>query len=282
MKYHEKTSFCERIRPDSFVVSSVPRGGGVHNISLCLEYATLLFLFRHLTLPKPRLLRIPYLWLESGRLRIMPQYYPHIYEYDPSLPAAVFAAAIFCIVTLLHTYQLLRSRTWFFIPFVLGGYCEFQVDCGRCKGLIEVVEFLGYIVRATSIEQSPKYTLGPYVAGLVLILVAPTLFAASIYMALGRLLTVMQADKHSLVRTSWLTKIFIFGDVASFVTQGVGAVVISNQTTDDMSRGANIITIGLAVQILFFLWFIITSVVFYWRTNWQPTDRSRNPGIPWK
>jgi tellurite resistance protein TehA-like permease len=79
-----------------------------------------------------------------------------------------------------------------------------------------------------------------------------------------------------------LTKIFIFGDVASFVTQGVGAIIISNQTADDMTRSANIITIGLAVQILFFLWFIVTSRVFHWRTNLQPTDRSRNPGVPWK
>lgn len=49
-----------------------------------------------------------------------------------------------------------------------------------------------------------------------------------------------------------------------------------------MTTGANIITVGLAVQILCFLWFIITSIVFHWRTNWQPTDRSRNPGVPWK
>ena len=150
------------------------------------------------------------------------------------------------------------------------------------KGLMNTVEFLGYIVRATSIEQRPRYSLGPYVAGMVLVLIAPTLFAASIYMALGRIITVIQADGHSLVRTSWLTKIFIAGDVASFITQGVGAIIISNQTAEDMTRGANIITIGLAVQIFFFTWLILTCAVFHWRTNWQPTDRSRNPGVPWK
>ena len=150
------------------------------------------------------------------------------------------------------------------------------------KGLIDAVEFLGYIVRATSIEQRPRYALGPYVAGLVLVLLAPTLFAASIYVALGRIITVIQADGHAIVRISWLTRIFIGGDVVSFIIQGAGAIIISHQASEDRTRGANIITIGLAVQILFFTWFILTSAVFHWRTNWQPTDRSRNPGVPWK
>ena len=133
-----------------------------------------------------------------------------------------------------------------------------------------------------SIKEGPEYTLGPYIAGLVLILVAPTLFAASIYMALGRVMNLIRADGHSLIRTSWLTKIFIAGDIASFVIQGAGAVVLAKQAPENMTPGSNIITIGLAVQILFFLWFIITAIVFHWRTNWQPTDRSRNPGVRWK
>lgn len=46
-----------------------------------------------------------------------------LFYYDPSLAAAVIFIICFLATTILHTYQLFRTRTWFFIPFLLGGYC---------------------------------------------------------------------------------------------------------------------------------------------------------------
>lgn len=46
------------------------------------------------------------------------------YRYDPSVPAAVIFVVIFAATTFLHTYQLFRTRTWYFIPFLIGGYCK--------------------------------------------------------------------------------------------------------------------------------------------------------------
>ena len=48
------------------------------------------------------------------------RFYEH---YKPSLAAGVIFAALFGVSTLLHTWQLLRKRTWYFIPFVIGGTC---------------------------------------------------------------------------------------------------------------------------------------------------------------
>ena len=45
------------------------------------------------------------------------------YEYYPSMAAAVIFIILFIAVTAFHTYHLIRTRTWFFIPLVLGGYC---------------------------------------------------------------------------------------------------------------------------------------------------------------
>jgi hypothetical protein len=52
-----------------------------------------------------------------------------------------------------------------------------------------------------------------------LILLAPALLAASIYMILGRLIVSLHAEGNSLIRPSWLTKIFVIGDVVSFLMQ---------------------------------------------------------------
>ena len=54
------------------------------------------------------------------------------------------------------------------------------------------------------------------------LLLAPALLAASIYMLLGRVILVLQAESHAILKKKWLTKIFVTGDVMSFLLQGAG------------------------------------------------------------
>lgn len=49
------------------------------------------------------------------------------------------------------------------------------------------------------------------------ILIAPALFAASIYMILGRIIILVGGQDHSIIRPQWLTKIFVVGDVICFL-----------------------------------------------------------------
>jgi hypothetical protein len=48
------------------------------------------------------------------------------WDYVPSLPLAIVATVVFASLTILHTFRLFRTRTWFCIPFILGGACEFK------------------------------------------------------------------------------------------------------------------------------------------------------------
>lgn len=84
------------------------------------------------------------------------------------------------------------------------------------------VEWIGYVGRTVSANQSPNWTLGPYVVQIMFILVAPALFAATIYMELGRIIMLCDGAHHSLVPLRWLTKVFVAGDVLSFVLQALG------------------------------------------------------------
>jgi hypothetical protein len=67
-----------------------------------------------------------------------------------------------------------------------------------------------------------EYTMGPYIMQSVLLLVAPALFAASIYMELGRIVLMVDGDRHLFIRRTWLTKLFVAGDVLSFLMQSSG------------------------------------------------------------
>lgn len=50
-----------------------------------------------------------------------------LYRYDPSMAAAIVFIVLFLIVTALHFYQMMRTRTWIFVPFVLGGVCMYSL-----------------------------------------------------------------------------------------------------------------------------------------------------------
>ncbi|KAG9672370.1 RTA1 protein, partial [Aureobasidium melanogenum] len=184
------------------------------------------------------------------------------YEYFPSKAAAVIACLIFVTVTILHTWQLFRTRTWFFIPFVIGG----------------LFEVIGYAARAKSASQHPDYTLMPYILQSLFLLLAPTLFAASIYMELGRILDLTEGESRSAIRRRLLTKIFVMGDVLSFLAQSAGGGMLAQGS----SFGNKIIIGGLVLQLLFFGFFMASAVVFDRRMSGNPTTKVMAMPLPWK
>lgn len=48
-----------------------------------------------------------------------------LYHYDPTVVGAVIFTILFLATTLLHSWQLIRGRSWFVIPLTLGGFCKF-------------------------------------------------------------------------------------------------------------------------------------------------------------
>ncbi|KAJ5951717.1 RTA-like protein [Penicillium vulpinum] len=188
------------------------------------------------------------------------------YEYYPSLAAAVVFVVCFAIVTLLHTFHLFRTRTWFFIPLVIGGYFE----------------LIGYIGRAMSSKQSPDWTIGPYVMQSTLLLVAPALFAASIYMGLGRIIVMVKGEQFALIRVGWMTKIFVAGDVLSFLMQASGAGIMVTSSENSTSTGQNVIIGGLIVQIVFFGFFLISAIIFQQRLSSHATAHAVAEQYPWR
>ncbi|KAJ5351897.1 hypothetical protein N7452_000871 [Penicillium brevicompactum] len=179
----------------------------------------------------------------------------NIYGYNPSLPAAVIFIILFGASTAYHGYQLTKARCWYFIPFVIGG----------------VLQILGYICRAASHDNYYGVTL--YALQTTFILIAPPLYAASVYMILGRTITYLHAENLSLVRVGWMTKFFVAGDVISFLMQCTGGGLMSTGSNHDL--GSNVTIGGLIVQLLFFGFFVVVTSVFHFRISRNPTSKSR-------
>jgi hypothetical protein len=87
-------------------------------------------------------------------------------------------------------------------------------------------EIVGYINRAINArEYAGCWTLGPYVVQTLLLLIAPALMAASIYMILGRIILLTDGEVHAIIKRRWLTKTFVLGDVFSLFLQSAGMVL---------------------------------------------------------
>jgi hypothetical protein len=151
-----------------------------------------------------------------------------LYHYDPSFAAAVAFIALFSLSTILHIWQLVRRRTWYFIPFVVGGLCKDFIpkNAPTSQLIIYAVESIGYIGRALNSKQTPDWSTGPYTMQSLLILLAPALFAASIYMVLARIIRLTDGEAHSLIKVKWLTSVFVLGDVLSFLAQSAGTYLV--------------------------------------------------------
>lgn len=47
-----------------------------------------------------------------------------LYRYTPSIPAAVIFAVLFILLSALHLIRLIKHRSYFFIPFLVGLLCK--------------------------------------------------------------------------------------------------------------------------------------------------------------
>ncbi|PKX95400.1 RTA1 domain-containing protein [Aspergillus novofumigatus IBT 16806] len=177
-----------------------------------------------------------------------------LYRYVPSIPAAAIMAADFGLLATGYLYRIVKHRAYFFVPFIIG----------------LLFETAGYIARIFS--RFDPTALGPYIIQTMLILVAPPLFAASIYMTLGRVIPELDAEPASLIQVRWLAKIFVVGDVISFLCSAEGAGYMAAGTLDAMKNGEHIVIAGLAIQLLWFGFFIVVASLFHWRVVRHPKD----------
>jgi hypothetical protein len=99
----------------------------------------------------------------------------------------------------------------------------------------------------------------------LLLLIAPALFAASIYIVLGRIILLVDGERYSLIRQKWLTKMFVTGDVISFLVQAGGGGIQAAGTLQLLHAGEKIIVVGLFLQLAFFGFFIVVAGLFHYR-----------------
>jgi hypothetical protein len=134
------------------------------------------------------------------------------------------------------------------------------------------VEAAGYYGRSWSHEDKTK--VGPFIMQLLLLLVAPPVMAASIYMSLGRIMTAMKVKRQALMGPRKLTTIFVLNDVFCFLLQVGGAGVQVSTGANLREIGRKVIIGGLALQLVIFSFYILIIWTLFRRLKRSPTENS--------
>ncbi|OBT98627.1 hypothetical protein VE01_03601 [Pseudogymnoascus verrucosus] len=188
----------------------------------------------------------------------------YLWHYLPSTPAAVIFCILFIIATVAHLWRLCKTRAWFCLAFTIGAFFE----------------VIGFGARAAAHNRTDA--LMPYIIQNLFILLPPALFAASIYMTLGRIINAVNGGHLSIIRPTWLTKIFVGGDVFSFMVQGGGGGMMAGGDQSKVKLGQNMILGGLGIQLLMFGLFWLTAVLFHLKIRKNPTTESYTIDAKWE
>jgi hypothetical protein len=172
-------------------------------------------------------------------------------RYTPSFALAAFAVVFFTVAFILHTFQLVRTRSWYFTSIAVAL-------------LLEVV---GYVARSLSAKVSP-YNILYFVLQYFFIVTAPVLISAGIYAVLSVLVT-RTGRQYSPLPPKWVLGIFITADVVATLLQLTGAAMVgvAQSKRTDPTTANNILLIGLALQVFAFLVFIILASIFLYRAR---------------
>ena len=173
----------------------------------------------------------------------------------PSLTLCILAIILFILSFILHLFQLIKYRTWYF-----------SLGC--------LLEIIGYIFRVLSAHKNP-YNIIDFMIQYCMIVTAPVLINASIYVCLSHLITWATIPGFDLASASGAARAikpkgilwgFVSCDVVATIIQIAGAALIGKKESNhkDPTVPNDILLAGPAFQTLAFTVFFILLDLFRW------------------
>lgn len=175
-------------------------------------------------------------------------------SYTPSIAVGVLGVLLFAIASIAHIYLLIRHRTWYFTPMLVG----------------TLMEIAGYIFRLLSSQQDP-YSVPWFVVQYFFIVIAPVFFSAAIYTLVSVMISIY-GKEYAPMPPKVVLAVFITCDVIATLVQIAGAALVgvaySNQKKPTTYN--HILLAGLAFQVFSFAVFLVVLA-------WNLTKARRSP-----
>ncbi|KAK3947587.1 RTA1 like protein-domain-containing protein [Pseudoneurospora amorphoporcata] len=155
------------------------------------------------------------------------------YGYRPTLGAGIAFDVLFGICVIGHLIQLIRFRRWTSGLMMVGA----------------ITEVIGWAGRTWSAKC--PYNNDAFLMQITTLIIAPTFFAAALYVLLGMLIRLL-GRQTSILSAKWYAIVFCTCDVISLVIQAVGggmAAGESDKQGGDTKPGTHTMVAGIAFQL---------------------------------
>lgn len=200
-----------------------------------------------------------------------------IYFYDPSLAASILFTILYMLPFGYHFYMSViapysgrHNHVGCFVPIVIGA----------------AIEIAAYAIRAASVKKPDD--VGLYATSSSLIVIAPVLVCASLYILIGRLIGSSMDPRErpgtgkrpllfgGRVSSIWIPRIFVTSDILSFLTQASGSGLASsnNWTGSTKDAGIGVLIGGLVLQLVTFVLFLV--LVIWYDVRLAPPSSQRD------
>ncbi|KAI0892754.1 RTA1-domain-containing protein [Annulohypoxylon nitens] len=187
------------------------------------------------------------------------------YQYRPSKTAGFAFMALFALATLGHLIYFFWLRAWFFVPFLLGG----------------IAELFGYYARAMAHDE--PIVVKWFILQNLLILAGAPFLAASVYMSLGRIATVLDARHHSILSLRWMTRLYVLIDFGCIFTQLIGSILPASGDPSAIETSKIILISGIITQFVALSFFELQVGFLYKRIKQDLTIiLLQDPSIRWQ
>ncbi|KAF3398150.1 Protein RTA1 [Penicillium rolfsii] len=196
-----------------------------------------------------------------------------IYFYDPSLAACIIFTILYLLPFIYHfhlsviaPWKRKSSRAGYFVPVMIGA----------------AIEVVAYAIRAASVKKPDN--IGLYAISATLIVIAPVLVCASLYILIGRLIQSTEKEPALLfgkVSPAWIPRVFVTSDILSFLTQASGSGIASSNDWEGTQKdvGVGVLIGGLVLQLATFALFLVIVIWFDMKSKPSSHGGSMEHGV---
>jgi hypothetical protein len=125
--------------------------------------------------------------------------------------------------------------------------------------------------------------VGPFILQNLLILAGAPFLAATVYMSLGRIARVLDAENHSIISIRWMTRIYVLLDFACIISQFIGSVLPASGDPAAIELSETIVLSGIITQFVALAFFFLQTWVVKHRIQKElPETLICDPSLRWK
>lgn len=186
-----------------------------------------------------------------------------VFGYEPNTAAAIVVGIIYLALFFALSFRLYRSKSWW----------------GLCLPIGVLGFSVGFFLRKVSVDNPSS--IGIFAISQFFIVVLPATFLAFNYIVYGRMMRASVGDRpgYSLIRPNLVSKIFVTSDVVTFIVQGSAAGLSANSSSGLASLSKTLLKIGLILQLISYILFIIIVIYSHYRLHKDPNYGLEFPWI---